>query len=81
VKILWSKEVYLVEDWPICENSNLKTNYPFRNMNIGQSFFIDDFKKAQSARIAAYQFSKRTYLDWKFSLRKMDGGWRLFRIY
>lgn len=48
-------------------------------MGVGDNLFIDDFKKAQSARVAAIQFVKRNHLGWKFSLRKMDGGWRIFR--
>jgi hypothetical protein len=48
-------------------------------MGVGDNLFIDDFKKAESARVAAIQFVKRKDLGWKFALRKMDGGWRIFR--
>jgi hypothetical protein len=43
-------------------------------MGIGDNLFINDFKKAESARVAAIQFVRRNHLCWKFSLRKMDGG-------
>jgi hypothetical protein len=58
-----------------------KIRYPFDDMTIGDNIFITDFKKAESARVSAIQFSKRKNLGWRFSIRKMDGGWRLFRIY
>ncbi|MEY4652040.1 MAG: hypothetical protein RI884_621 [Pseudomonadota bacterium] len=56
-----------------------RVRYPFSAMGVGDNLFIHDFKKAESARVAAIQFVKRNHLGWKFSLRKMDGGWRIFR--
>jgi hypothetical protein len=54
--------------------------YPFNQMNIGDSILIDDFRVAQSARVSAINFIKRHNLCWKFSMRKTDNGWRIFRI-
>ena len=56
-----------------------RVRYPFAAMGVGDNLFINDFKKAESARVAAIQFVKRKDLGWKFALRKMDGGWRIFR--
>ena len=56
-----------------------RVSYPFRDMFVGDSILINDFRRAESARVAAIQFVKRNHLAWKFSLRKMDGGWRIFR--
>lgn len=57
-----------------------RIRYSFDEMAIGDNLYIADFKKAESARVSAIQFSKRNQLGWRFSIRKMDGGWRLFRI-
>lgn len=58
-----------------------RIRYSFADMTIGDNIYISDFRKAESARVSAIQFSKRNQLGWRFSIRKMDGGWRLFRIY
>jgi hypothetical protein len=49
-------------------------------MDIGDSLFFDDFKLAENARIAAIQYVKRNRLNWKFGIRKMNDGWRIFRM-
>ena len=54
--------------------------YPFNRMRVGDSIFIDDFRVAQSARVSAINYSKRHDLAWKFSIRKMGNGWRIFRV-
>ena len=54
--------------------------YPFNQMGVGDSIWIDDFRVAQSARVSAINFTKRYDLGWKFGIRKMDNGWRIFRI-
>ncbi len=54
--------------------------YPFDQMGVGDSILIDDFRLAQSARVSAINFIKRHDLGWKFGIRKMDNGWRIFRI-
>jgi hypothetical protein len=57
-----------------------KIKYSFEEMTVGDNIYITDFRKAESARISAIQFSRRKKLGWRFSIRKMDGGWRLFRV-
>lgn len=57
-----------------------RIRYGFDAMSVGDNLHILDHKKAESARISAIQFSKRKQLGWRFSMRKMDDGWRLFRI-
>jgi hypothetical protein len=57
-----------------------RTSYPFKEMDIGDSFLLTEYKKAESARIAALLSSKRKSLQWKFSVRKVSEGWRVFRI-
>jgi hypothetical protein len=55
--------------------------YPFNQMGVGDSIWIDDFRLAQSARVSAINFIKRHDLGWKFGIRKMDKGWRIFRLH
>jgi len=57
-----------------------RTMYPFANMGIGDSLIMNEFRKAESARVAAIQFVKRRGLDWKFSMQKSREGWRIQRI-
>lgn len=57
-----------------------KTVYPFANLQcVGDSLFLDDYKKAESARVAGIQFVRRHQLEWKIGIRKVDGGWRILR--
>jgi hypothetical protein len=58
----------------------VRYRYVFQGMDIGDSLFFDDFKLAENARIAAIQYVKRNRLNWKFGIRKMNDGWRIFRM-
>ena len=55
-------------------------SYPFNQMDVGDSFLLTEYKKAESARIAALLFARRKSLEWKFSMRKVSEGWRIFRV-
>jgi hypothetical protein len=50
------------------------------SMEIGDSIFSTDAKKAESLRVLSYYLCKTRNLDWKFVFRKMDRGWRIIRI-
>jgi hypothetical protein len=50
-------------------------------MEVGDSILIDEFRVAQSARVSAINFIKRHDLAWKFGIRKMGNGWRIFRFH
>jgi len=58
----------------------MRSRYPFSDMDVGDSILITEAQKAESARVAAIQFSKRQGLTWKFGLRKSREGWRVIRI-
>lgn len=59
---------------------NNKAIYPFASLkHVGDAFFIDDYAKAESARVAGIQFVRRHHLDWKIGIRKVSGGWRVLR--
>lgn len=49
-------------------------------LEVGDSVFLSDFKKAQSMRALSYYLVKSRKLPWKFTFRKMDQGWRVIRI-
>ena len=73
--------MFLIEKTPADLSALLeRTTYPFELMDVGDSFFVADYRKAESARISAIQFCKRKGKSWKFTQRKMDGGWRIIRV-
>ncbi len=57
-----------------------RVSYPFAAMVVGDSILIEDFRRAESARVAAIQFSRRRKGACKFSLRKTREGWRIYRV-
>jgi hypothetical protein len=69
----------------IVEPIDLKRIKPYDNvttlmsMEIGDSIFSEDAKKAESLRVLSYYLRKSRNLDWKFVFRKMDRGWRIIR--
>jgi hypothetical protein len=63
---------------PLAESS--KKAYPFADLRrVGDGLFIDDYKRAESARVAGIQFVRRHQLPWKIGIRKVSGGWRIVR--
>jgi len=54
-----------------------KSKYPFNEMVVGDSFFVDKIKPV-NFRSAAYTAAKK--LNVKFLVRKVDGGCRCWRI-
>jgi hypothetical protein len=49
-------------------------------MEVGDSVFCEDLKQAQSLRSLSYYLRRSRNLDWRFTFRKMDRGWRLIRV-
>ena len=49
-------------------------------LDVGDSIFCDDMKKANSLRALSYYFVKTRNLPRKYVFRKMDHGWRIIRI-
>jgi len=56
-----------------------REKYPFYDMRIGDSFLLTDHRLVKNARSAAWMFSRR-HKGVKFSCRKFEGGWRIWRI-
>lgn len=57
-----------------------RTRYPFSEMEAGDSIFFVNERKAASARIAAVRYAGRYHPTWVFTLRRVEGGWRLWRV-
>ena len=57
-----------------------RSKYPFGEMEAGDSILFGVRKQAESCRVAALRFTRVHQPEWVFSLRKVDGGWRLWRI-
>ncbi|MGA1296602.1 MAG: hypothetical protein ACO3X1_14940 [Burkholderiaceae bacterium] len=49
-------------------------------MQVGDSIFCSEEKKAQSLRSLSYYLIRSRRLPWKFTFRKMDRGWRIIRV-
>jgi hypothetical protein len=49
-------------------------------LDVGDSIFCEDMKKANSLRALSYYFVKTRNLPRKYVFRKMDHGWRIIRI-
>jgi hypothetical protein len=57
-----------------------RSKYPFEDMEVGDSILFKEERQANSARIAAVRFAERHHPDWTYTLRKVEGGWRLWRV-
>lgn len=59
--------------------------YPWENMEPGDSFFMpckpeDAERVGNRAWTAGEAFAKRRGLDWKFTVRTVEGGARVWRV-
>ena len=54
--------------------------YHFEDMQVGDSMLFEERKKAESAQASAYDWALRHNPDFKVSRRKVEGGYRLWRI-
>lgn len=57
-----------------------RTRYPFRDMEPGDSILFEEKAKALSARVSAIRFARLHTKGWVFSMRRVDAGWRLWRM-
>jgi len=70
--------MYKIE--PNVEYPDSRTRYPFIDMEVGDSILFKEKPVADNARVSAIRFVQTYRPDWKFSLRKVENGWRLWRI-
>jgi hypothetical protein len=59
---------------------DLRSKYPFSDMEVGDSILFKDRPEADSARVCALRYVRNYNPAWKFSLRTVDNGWRLWRV-
>ena len=65
---------------PPSASSRKGSTYPFKDMNCGDSFFVPQSGPNYDAlRQAAIRFSKNNP-EYAFSLRKVKGGYRVWRV-
>lgn len=57
-----------------------RTKYPFEDMQVGDSILFGKENQANSARVSALRFVRTHAPKWQFQLRKVDNGWRLWRV-
>lgn len=56
------------------------TKYPFKSMKIGESFFVPESEvKYHVLYSSAHSYSSR-HEDYKFLVRKLNGGTRVWRV-
>lgn len=53
--------------------------YPFADMEVGDSFLVSDKARGESARVAARNFRLRNAPDWIFASRREGTGLRIWR--
>ena len=54
--------------------------YHFEKMKVGDSMFFETFREVNSAQTSAYDWGLRHNKGFKVSRRKVEGGYRLWRI-
>lgn len=62
------------------EKSRTSKKYPFAQMAVGDSFFFDELPDVESAQSAGKGYAKRHNPDFRMTRRKVEGGYRLWRI-
>lgn len=54
--------------------------YPFEKMEIGDSMFFENLREVESAQNAAYSYAKLRDNGFRTTRRKLEDGYRLWRI-
>jgi hypothetical protein len=54
--------------------------YGFDRMSIGDSFFFEELSEVERCASAAYSYAKTKQPEFKMTRRKVDGGYRIWRI-
>ena len=56
------------------------SKYPFKDMKINDSFFISDKDITRIKLQSAVAYYSLKHLEWKSTVRKVEGGYRVWRI-
>lgn len=54
--------------------------YHFEKLAIGDSFFFEELSEVESCSSSAYSYAKTHKNGFKMTRRKVDGGYRIWRI-
>lgn len=57
-----------------------KTAYRFDRMAVGDSFFFRELVDVENCSSAAYSYAKTHQNGFKMTRRKVDGGYRIWRV-
>ena len=57
-----------------------RVKYPFADMQPGDSILFKEASQGNSARVSALRFVRMHQPDWKFRMRRVENGWRLWRV-
>lgn len=57
-----------------------KKRYRFSEMQVGDSMFFETLAEVESASSAAYSFAKTHGNGFRVTRRKVEGGYRLWRV-
>jgi hypothetical protein len=71
-----------MSEFKIEKNVPLPTShsYEWDKLEIGDSVFLKDGEHAKYAATSAHNFARRQYPSWKFVVRTVPGGKRIWRI-
>jgi len=64
---------------PLPGGADPRERYPFPDMAVGDSFLILDKDWIKNLRSAAYMYSRR-HPGVRFTCRRYEQGWRLWRV-
>lgn len=57
-----------------------RKSYPFAQMEIGDSMFFESLREVESAQNSAYSYANHHGNGFKTTRRKVEGGYRLWRV-
>lgn len=73
-------EIKIEKGIPIPEGRlGATVKYPYKDMEVGDSFYIADYRKGRSSEAAMRQFIKLNKLNWKIRTKREDTGLRIWR--
>lgn len=72
-------EIKIEKGVPIPERKTSKSKYPFSEMQVGYSFFVEDYKPSSLYQIAMI-WRKQALVQWRFKAIKEGDGCRIWRV-
>ena len=76
---MYSLHMQIDEHIPLPPTSSPRQKYPFPDMLVGDSFAMLDASMVRNLRNAAHMYARR-HPGYKFTIRKQQTGWRIWRI-